>query len=459
MLAFTHLAVGIRGPPLEQSAAEVKVGHSNGDMSQVLIDHRQGKALALACLAVGIALAFDRGSLDWGLVTTAGHLLVHGGGLHTYDRDPALQAGPLGLALFAGLAALGTTGVVTAQLAMWGLGAWVIFTASSSRPHTRPDAPISRPAWLVGVVVLLPALTWHLPPVGAGQLLLWPVLAAAVAALAVLPSTRGTIRGDITLSRTQWVGLLLVGTWALLAAGSAHLEDAVAIAALAWVVRDTGRERGLRAAVVVGLAIAFKPWAVAGLAVLVRRDRPSRVLRDLAVAVAIPAALWLPFVLAAPGTLHAASRAFPVQAVTSVAALGLTPGAPAPAWLRSVELAGIVLASLTARRSGAADAVAAGMCARLLLDPSASGYYLSTALLAVGAADLTAGRPARRLTAGLVGLWLLPLLSTDLAAVAWLRTGVLLALLASYVVRARRPAKATPAIPEQRHELVSLQPA
>jgi hypothetical protein len=72
------------------------------------------------------------------------------------------------------------------------------------------------------------------------------------------------------------------------------------------------------------------------------------------------------------------------------------------------------------------------MCARLLLDPGSSAYYLSTALLAIAAADLMNVRTARRLGVALIGLWLLPCLSMTLVYGASVRALALAILLASY---------------------------
>lgn len=378
-------------------------------------------------------------STDWNLLARSGQLLFGSTGLHVYVRESALQAGPVALATFGVLQKLGATvGPLLVHAAMWSALALALHWAGGSHRPQHPAANVaakrkSTPYWAIVVIGALPVLTWHLPPFGRGEQLLWLSCALILAVALALPSAGMFLRRRVALTREQWCGLLLLGTWAMLASGTAHLEDACATCLLFWSARDSERGNHLRAAVLVGVAMGFKPWAIGGLAVLLRRDRPALVVRDFSVAGAVVVGAWLPFVIAAPATIHAAARPFGVMSLVPLSLV--LPAGGAPPWLRTMQMAGIVLASFIARRRGRADAIAAGLCARLLLDPTNLSYYASTALLGIAGADLANHRPARRLTVALVGLWLLPCLSLSSTYVAIVKAATLVALLASYAGR------------------------
>jgi hypothetical protein len=396
---------------------------------------------ALVVIAASIVVWSD---LDWGLLAGGGRQLVGAAGLHVYVKDGALQAGPVALAMFGVLQELGRpAGPLLIHLLIWlagGLG--LVVADRTSRDGSEPTAQrrarttVHVPRWAIVVVALAPFLIWHLPPLNLGLVGLWGALALALGVLAGLPHTRELVVKPESLSRLELCALLTAGTWATLASGSAHLEDAVAPLLLIWAVHCADRRKYLNAALCVGIAIATKPWAVAGIAVLLRRHDRRLVVRDLVVAAATAALAWLPFVLAAPGTLHAADRPFTLQHVVPMA-LFLHSGVTAPHWMRTVQLLGIVVAAVAARRSSAADAVAAGMCARLLLDPGSSTYYLSSVVLCIAAAELVTGRRPHRLVVAVIGLWVAPFLTSDLTLTAATSAVVLLALIASYVVPGR----------------------
>lgn len=398
--------------------------------------------MVITALLIVIASVASWGDLDWSSLSLAGRELFGHDGLHVYARNPWLQDGPPLVLLYAGLARLGQdVGAVVTHVAMWALLFWVLRTATPRKSADASSKRVHLHRAAIIAVAVLPALVWNLPPFNAPEALLWTAAFGVLGGWMLLPRRGVWLRTRVDLGRAELFGLLLIGSWALLASASAHVEDAIAIALVIWAAVQTDRyadrseDSTVRAAIAVGIAMAFKPWAVAGVAVLIRRGRPLMVLRDLAIAGSLVVASWLPFIFGSGG-LHAASTPLPISGISSLTFIGF--GGGAPSWMRAVQLAAIVVAALAARRSGAADSVAAAMAVRLLLDPASYLYYLSPVLLAVGIADLTRGRGPWRLLAATASLWLVPCFVTDVRVVAVIRSLALLGVLASSVVAGAR---------------------
>jgi hypothetical protein len=188
-------------------------------------------------------------------------------------------------------------------------------------------------------------------------------------------------------------GAALVVTWGAVAARTAHLDDAVALAAAAAALRSLALRRPGWAVLALGVAAAAKPWAAVLLPLaLVPPGAPAARLARLSAAAAIPALTWAPFLLAEPATLDTASFRIANDPTSVLQALGiddpLTPG-----WVRPAQLAGgaAMVAMLAARRRWPA-ALLGGVAWRLLLEPGANRYY--GAGLVLGALFLALGPSA-----------------------------------------------------------------
>jgi hypothetical protein len=258
--------------------------------------------------------------IDWPLLSAGGTGLFNAHPLSVYANTPYLQAGPPGLVVVRALNLLpGGSGPWIAYILLAFLGWYLIYLAER---------------WTV------PESTWRSAPLGAGL-------------------------------RTLTVGAMVLGQWAWLAGFAPHPEDAMAILCFLFAVRAVMTRRELAAAVLIGLAAAWKPWAVTALPLVMGC---SHKIRALVIAVAIPAACWLPFIIGDHSTLSAVGHGFPLMQNSPIRMLGLS-GTTIPDWWRSVQLGGaLAVAALAARRDWRV-AFAAGCAMRLLLDPAGLGYY------------------------------------------------------------------------------------
>ena len=165
------------------------------------------------------------------------------------------------------------------------------------------------------------------------------------------------------------------------------------------------RNRSLSSGVVLGVAIAAKPWACPALPAPLAVP-PGRRLRALLAALGIPVLVWLPFLIAAPGSLRAlASFHIPLSASSGLhLLLGLPVGTAYPAWVRPLQFGWPSLASVLVARRGlwwAVPAVAFGL--RLVLDPGSMTYY--GAGLGAGSALHRLGNPWPPPSLPRRGLW------------------------------------------------------
>ena len=282
---------------------------------------------------------------------------------------------------------------------------------------------------VVGLVAALPLFAYLLDAGAIPPTVALGLTIAILVWLWVRHSSGSTAGGKVAMPRAVWIALLAIGPWSALASIWIHLDDGLALLAMACALYASARGYRWATAIAVGVAIAFKPWAIAALPLLWRSGDRRGVLRDLVVALSIPVVCWLPFVLAARGTLHAASRPFPISTMSTVYWLGLH-ATTAPPWLRTTQLALILVCAALAFRKSPADALAIGLVARLALDPSIVDYYAAGAIAFIAVADIVNHRPAWRTCLAIVGLWLSPFLSGPGISPATLRAvtlGVLLA--------------------------------
>ena len=198
------------------------------------------------------------------------------------------------------------------------------------------------------------------------------VLVAALERMAL--HARHARPGDHGVARMTMVGgLLLVPAWDVMAVRYMHLDDALIFGLLVTAVWAVQREQWLVLAVVLGTAIATKPWALAFvvlIAVLPRRH----VARAAAVTFVATIVWWLPFVIAdhqTIGNLWNTDSAFSTSSTPAL--LGLT---HAPTGARGLQFALMLLGACAAVRCGrwvAAPLIAVAI--RLVTDWQTWGYY------------------------------------------------------------------------------------
>jgi hypothetical protein len=293
-------------------------------------------------LAVALISAFGvRADVDWKLLSDGGNGLFSASPLSVYAKTPYLQAGPPGLVVVRGLNLLpGTSGPWIAHILLAFLGWYLLYLVER---------------WTV------PGSSWRSIPLGPGLL-------------------------------TLAIGVMVLEQWAWLAGFASHPEDGLALLCFLLALRALMTGRDLRAALLIGLAAAWKPWAVVALPLV---TGCSRKCRALMIALAIPTACWLPFILGDHSTLSAVGHGFPLLPDSTLRLLGLS-GKTIPDWWRSVQLSGALAGAALAARRDWRVAFAAGCAMRLLLDPAGLGYYDAGLLMVTAITErLTGSRPWR----------------------------------------------------------------
>ena len=233
---------------------------------------------------------------------------------------------------------------------------------------THPDVQVGPTA-----LALVRAAHWLVGSYGAA------IGATVVAAL--LPLVLGIVdrlsqwRPDVP---AELLSLTLVAVgWAFLASRG-HVDDAIVIAAALSALWAARTQQPLVCGVLLGVATSAKPWGLIFLpTVLLLRDRR---IRAAVCAVMVTAAAWLPFVIAAPGTLDAIRPALPLHPASL---LGFLFGLHAPLWVRPVQFLAAVAAGIVAVRRGAWAALPlVVMAIRILTDPFIWGYYAGGLIVA-----------------------------------------------------------------------------
>ena len=296
----------------------------------------------LLLLTVLVQTWGNRLDTDWSMLTAGGRALFGPSALSLYQTNPNLQAGPPVLILVRLLDFLpGEWGVDVAHVLLAFIGWFLLYLAER----------------------------WYVPGVRFFS----------------APPRQGLL--------TVVVGLPVLLSWVALAGHVPHLEDGLALLTFVVAFRAVSQGRGVCAALLVGLTAAWKPWAVVALPMLWGLPRRWRL---LLLAVAVPAACWLPFVVGDSATFDTISHGFELQLNSSLRALGLSSTFVPPSW-RGVELGGaLAAASLVALRRDWRMAFAAGCTVRLLLDPAGFDYYIAGVLMATAVTErLTGLRPWR----------------------------------------------------------------
>ena len=201
-------------------------------------------------------------------------------------------------------------------------------------------------------------------------------------------------------------GLLLVPMWRQLAMLYMHIDDVIVLMAVLAAIPFVMKNRWLVASLLVGTAIATKPWALGVTPILFALPR-----RDIAraglVTLGVTLLWWAPFLIADPSApRELGSVSLPVHAASTFHLLGplghghafecLAPGTcmpSAPGWMRPVQLlVAFGLAWLAVRRGRVLAAPLVGLAARVLLDAQAWPYYGVGPVLAALVWDMSHGR-------------------------------------------------------------------
>jgi hypothetical protein len=288
--------------------------------------------------ALWVGLHAHGAGRSWHFFAEGGRLLASGGptgGLHLYATHPALQIGPLALAISAALGAAGpAAGRVAAIAAMSATG------------------------------LPLLAAVWRLLPA---------------------PERRRHIRLLVA-------GLIFLPVWAELTTHFGHLDDVLALCLSVAAAHAVRRRQPVWAGVALAAAADAKPWAAAFVALVLalpRRDRwPA--LGAFAAGVAVA---WLPFLAADPHTLMAAARfTIPNDYSSALRAIGVN-SAGTPWWDRPAQLAvGVAAGCLAVRRGRWPAVILLAVAARIMLDPGVYAYYTSGALLGTVMVDVLVAR-------------------------------------------------------------------
>ena len=177
-------------------------------------------------------------------------------------------------------------------------------------------------------------------------------------------------------------GLVVVVTWADIAVRTAHIDDAIALAATVAALRWTLRDRTTAATLMFALAAAAKPWAVMFVPLAMLPIRPGSWRRPV-IAAGAAVATWIPFIVAEPDTLDTSGFEITNDPTSSLRAFGID-AATTPGWVRPAQLVGgcLIVGVLTLLGRWPAGILAA-VSWRLLLDPGVHRYY--TAGFVIGA--------------------------------------------------------------------------
>jgi hypothetical protein len=284
-------------------------------------------SILAACFAV---LAGGHG--DWDQFVAVGKDLFGAGGLHVYARHSDAQTGPISLVLARLLSLTPRDGFVANVFACALLGLGLLWYIERHTPHrTRRSAQLM----------------------------------------------------------TFFGGAIMLFSWAKLG-GYGHLDDALVLSGAVVASYAALEGRRLSAAVILGLTVAVKPWAVLFLPLTLAgaddghddgsiRQRWTPPL----LAAAIAGVIWMPFVLAEPKTLQSIRPTVDVARDSVLHLLGVR-SASIPEWLRPAQLlAGLVIALVLVERRRVPGVVMAAVAMRLATDPGTWSYY--TAGIVIGA--------------------------------------------------------------------------
>lgn len=246
-------------------------------------------------------------------------------------------------------------------------------------------------------------------------------------------------RDRVAALRWLVASALVLVVWAEVAVHWGHLDDAMALLGGVLAIRLARSGHPLFAALAVGLAIDFKPWAVPFAAVVLLAPRSRRV-PALVILAATVLVVWGVFALLDPSMIAAARYVIPVDHASTIGLLRLAKDTPW--WCRPAQLiGGAVLAGIAAKRGRWSAILLIAIALRMLLDPVAKNYYDSGLALAAAVFDVTTTvglLPIATLVAFVAVYLPSYLLEGDAVARGTIRTVALLALLVAAWVRRPR---------------------
>jgi hypothetical protein len=266
--------------------------------------------------------------------------------------------------------------------------AHLLFRPPATGPAGGLDVFSTHPQFQFGPLAVLVAAPFSFMPAGLGVYAVM-IVQSALGVAAVVAVADGAGRKLDGPARCAFRSSLLFGAiplvlvWSDIADRTAHLDDAVALAATACALSALGRNRPWIATLALAFAAAAKPWAIvfAPLAVVVPGSR--KYLRVVAIA-GVVVATWLPFAIDEPSTIRAAGS-FKIANAASSALRALGETNPfTPTWVRPTQIVGgLLLSAMLVRRGQWAAVAMAGLAWRLMLDPGVHHYYAAGLTLAV----------------------------------------------------------------------------
>jgi Glycosyltransferase family 87 len=263
--------------------------------------------------------------------------------------------------------------------------------------------------------------------------------------------------GDLVRITVLFGGLVLMPVWAELAARYGHSDDALALFGAVVALWCIEARRPVLCGVVLGLAVAAKPWAIAFVPLVLAfggRDR----LRAAGTMLGVVLTASLPFVLADRATLQAAKFSYYVTADSPLALFGHRAGTFSPGWVRPAEIGlGLILTLAAVARGRWYAVLFVGVAARIALDPETFTYYTAGVLVGAMAIDLLGSRrplPLASLCSFLLLVTGLTVETTRQQAISRLLVGVAAVAVVAWprANRTPRPFPPAPAVDEPRPE-------
>lgn len=331
------------------------------------------------------AIFARHGGYSWHYFVQGSTLLFHGaspsapaGGLDLYANYPQLQIGPFTFAVAEILRHLGgSDGFVAAGAFMTVVGLLVLYVIERIAERLRPD-----------------------------------------------------LAGDDRMHATMLIGgsVFMIG-WTDLSIAIGHLDDVLALALAVLALWAATADLPAIAGICIGLSADAKPWALVFLPLILAVPPHTR--RHAATWTALAVVLaYLPFVIADPHTVSAAS-AFTItnEPSSALRAIGVSdPGTPG--WDRPAQIAlGCVLGAVAVRRRRWPALLLLGVGARIALDPGVYGYYTAGVLLGALLWDVLGRRrpaPVWTLISG-TALAVAPILISDAALLGEIRLWLVIA--------------------------------
>lgn len=302
----------------------------------------------------GVVLTGHSRNGDWLLLGESGRQILGSHALHVFTDHPVLQVGPLSLPVFGLL-------------------------DKTSNPQT------------VACVV-------------AAALVLMLLRFSELAAISV-GGNADRVRQLILVGgvAVMFAAADAVGVWG-------HLEDVAAltcVAAGAWLL---ARSSSLPAALMLGVAVEFKPWAVLTLPLLLAIPTRKARLAAFVVAISVAIAGWLPFLIGNSATLHVVTAYQPRARHDSLMnMLGYHDGEKVPHVWRSLEILLGLAAGIVAARRSVWLVPFVGLAIRVGIDSGVFSYYAFAVIGSALLADVTAARRLPALTLTTAGcLYVLP---------------------------------------------------